>query len=259
MITEEMLRSIRDYVAQFVTPILVYNNADEKKIIGNGTGAYIEINGNKYVITNDHVAKYVEHSLLGFCYNGNNGIFHFPCNFASTGKPIDVAMAKCDAVWRQTKQNAKCVPENILKNFSDRIAGEFYYVSGFPGDKRLSNGGQLVCEPTNLLAMVNENVENVESTDFALCYDPNKYCSLLKPESLSDPHGMSGSLVWNTRIIQSEKNQEEWTIDKVCVVGIVKQWWAKDNVIIATKLENMRLQDLTNFLNPIEWVEAYIV
>ena len=56
---------------------------------------------------------------------------------------------------------------------------------------------------------------------------------------LSDPHGLSGSLVWNTRRLECFYAGQPWKPELALVTGIIWGWPSRD-YLIATKVEHFR-------------------
>ena len=80
------------------------------------------------------------------------------------------------------------------------------------------------------------------------CWDPTyHFCLNYKPDrattveaggyGLPDPHGFSGSLVWNTKSIECLRAGRDWNPEYAVVTGIV--WAGPDShaCLIATKIE----------------------
>ena len=82
-------------------------------------------------------------------------------------------------------------------------------------------------------------------------YDENcfvlKYDNLLTemPENLS---GMSGALVWNTKIAECIEKDEEWSPSKAEVAGIIFSGDKDRGCIGCVKIEKMDIQTLVNCL-----------
>lgn len=69
-------------------------------------------------------------------------------------------------------------------------------------------------------------------------------------ECFTPPPGVSGSLVWKTNYVNCRKNSIEWNPEKHAVVAGIACLWddRRTNVIIATKIDKMQINQLTNSL-----------
>ena len=133
---------------------------------------------------------------------------------------------------------------------------ELYFIAGFPGEGVDMHFGQLCSKELNFLTQetdVPTGLKNVNSEfHFALRNDPtDAICTSDAPwRALPPPPGVSGSLVWKTNYVNYRKNAIEWNPEKHAVVaGIACLWDDKHtNVVIATKIDKMQINELTDYL-----------
>ena len=60
----------------------------------------------------------------------------------------------------------------------------------------------------------------------------------------SDPHGFSGSLVWDTKFISCRQKGKEWRPELAKITGIVWGWPSASACILATKVEHLKIAEL---------------
>ena len=54
-----------------------------------------------------------------------------------------------------------------------------------------------------------------------------------------DPHGMSGSFIWNTRVVEFADRDETWTPGVARLTGIVWGWDTSIRFLFATRIEHV--------------------
>jgi hypothetical protein len=80
---------------------------------------------------------------------------------------------------------------------------------------------------------------NLHPNYFLLIYSPEK-AQWVDPGNkvgLSDPHGLSGALVWNTRRIECLAQNKEWTPDLAQVTGLLCRWDSPTSTVMAVRIE----------------------
>lgn len=90
--------------------------------------------------------------------------------------------------------------------------------------------------------------ENVPEADpnyhFALHYSPDKATSADGNSSLPDPHGFSGSLVWDTKYVACRQSNRKWCPEMAEVTGIAWGWPSSEACILVTKVEHLKITQL---------------
>ena len=56
---------------------------------------------------------------------------------------------------------------------------------------------------------------------------------------LSDPHGLSGSLVWNTRRVECHVQNMEWSPDLAQLTGLLCRWDSPTSTVMAVRIETV--------------------
>lgn len=243
---------VQEGMAKHLAPCLVevyFPSASNPDFMENGTGAFVDVESTKLLVSNNHVINKsgLHHSFFGF-----DRFISAAAQRYGLEAPIDVGAGKVpDNLWAQYGSQASSIP---FQRFADRhqtVPHEFLWMAGYPGAriKQLAVGTFSVCQalPTQEY-LFHDDVEPHEKFDpvyhFAVGYSPegaqsfDTSCSSSSP-GLSDPHGLSGSLVWNTRRLECFYANQPWYPSLAVVTGIV--WaWPKSNYLIATKVEHIR-------------------
>lgn len=249
--TLELIREVQAGMAGHVTPSLTelyFPNSEHLNVLDNGTGSFAEINGTKLLVTNEHVInkKGLSHSFFG------SEVF-VPAASQRYGldKPCDVGAAKVDShAWANHGTEARAIAFDRFALKHNTVPYEILWVAGYPGArvKQFDRLQLAVCEATPTQEyLFHDDVEPHEEFDrsvhFAVYYSPANakqvFDGTTSSPGRSAPHGLSGSLVWNTRRLECFYADRSWSPDLALVTGIV--WgWPNSNYLIATKVEHFR-------------------
>ena len=63
----------------------------------------------------------------------------------------------------------------------------------------------------------------------------------------NNPEGFSGSLVWNTRLMEVEAAGRRWSPDDAVVTGLLRRWDPNTKTLLVLRIEHLRT-----------WIEAQI-
>ncbi len=255
VMSDEQVRNlfaeVQNGMTEQIKPSLseIYFPKDQSSdVLENGTGAFVDVNGVKLLVTNAHVIE-------------NPGVHHSFFNFDRfvmaakqrylLDKPYDVGVSKIeDDVWSRYAGDAQAIPLDRFAAKHETVLHEILWTAGYPG-ARVKNFSDLtlaVCQalPTQEHLFHDEEKPHEEFDPiyhFAVGYSPAGAQPLTpegitKSPGLSDPHGLSGSLVWNTRRLECFYAGREWTPDLAVVTGII--WgWPSGNHLVATKVEHL--------------------
>lgn len=244
---------LRYCIDRYITPIskVIDNNYGEHW----GSGSYIECNGVKYLITNEHVARGLNSNSLTHKFHNNETIFRIKNEMHARAYPIDVCLVEIDnEVWEKVEHDSKCIPMDKLSPKFYAVENEYLYVCGFSGSRSRFLYGCLFTPSTPYMTFQTELPQNDAETfnsefHFALKYLPDELKYTGDKMELPDPHGMSGSLVWNTKIVECKENNIQWTCDMPVVVGILWAWPSSTSSIISTRIEKFNIEGLIDNIN----------
>lgn len=248
----ELFFEVQQGMAEHVTPSLTpiyFPSSSDPDFMENGTGAFVDVKGTKLLVSNWHVVKNrgVHYSFFGFNEFVRAGPQRYGWDY-----PIDIGALKVPAgLWDQYASNASPIPFGRFAERHDTVRHEFLWMAGYPGARinQLSMGTFSVCQalPTQEY-LFHDGVEPHKTfcsdLHFAVAYSPERAerFDISRPSDspgLSDPHGLSGSLVWNTRRLECFYDNKPWDPNFAAVTGIV--WgWPGNNYLIATKVEHFR-------------------
>jgi hypothetical protein len=255
IILEKCRQTLVDSLEGVTTSLIQSSTRSDGSAIG--TGNYFEFGDKAYILTNSHVideakGDMIAHeSILGQFTSLRKYIHRHP-------RPKDIALVEVD-----TESNRLSID-----NFDERFApveGEAVFWMGRPGSK--AGRYEPITELTKVQTYFGElkyqtkahfitllSPENgTESQnwfdkgkDVQINY-PNKAEHAVNVESLElpNPHGMSGSLLWDTKLVDCLRRGVEWKPENAKVCGLI--WGSYEDTIIATKIEYVR-EVILNFL-----------
>lgn len=127
-----VMAEMRDHTRAFAATISHSENLDAGEVLGSGT--YVELRGNVYLLTNDHVAQKTEHSILAHSPSGDRPAITLGQPFHSTTCPIDAAVTILDpASFADGTKLA--LPANRIAQRFDPAKKEMLFIQGFPERK----------------------------------------------------------------------------------------------------------------------------
>lgn len=227
--------AMSDHVQQYMTPISRILRDDEGAL--EGTGSYLDIDGETYLLTNEHVAKTRQEYRLGHLYFPDELIHVVLSDFATITAPVDAAIAQVDL-----SATAAAVPLSLYANRHESVPGELFYIGGFAGARSKFFYNTLITPLTSYVAQ--EDVAQsavLGDYHFAIPWLPDR-AQKADPSApdLSPPPGMSGSLVWNTRRVEFAQEDRAWSPSDARVTGLLRSWSTCSTWVYATRVERLR-------------------
>lgn len=246
----DTLERMKEHVESFITPIWKYKEVDEKDIELHGSGSYFENLNGKFIITNDHVAKYNQSYQLTHSFKGSTNILNIRKPFISELPPVDVAISKVEEdTWEAHHCEGHAIPIIRFAIRHSPAVGELLFFAGFSGARSkvlfencFSRGTPFL---TQECALPNSIMEANEDFHMAIPYPPELAESIDPSVPLPDPHGFSGSLLWNTKHVECQRKGLEWTPSMAEVTAIIWGWPSSEVCILATKVEHLNLEEMT--------------
>ncbi|MEX2299141.1 MAG: hypothetical protein WD715_17120 [Dongiaceae bacterium] len=238
----DLTRDMTTYLAQYRTPVFK-EKGDHGK--GWGSGSFIEVDGAKYILTNEHVAT-IRHSgkFLGFQLADQNTLFRVQGHHVEQGWPWDLALLPVsDVAWTGVHHASKLIQFDQIALAHTPMPTEVFAFAGFAGERTSFHFDTLFCKATVSLACEVELPKD-ERWDsrfhFGLDYRPDLVTSVVGNEGLPKPPGLSGSTVWNTCFVEAKARGIKWTPELARVAGVVWGWRSNEGFIIATRAEHIR-------------------
>lgn len=235
------------HVGQFMTPIsaVIEDHFGEAW----GTGSYIMQDDRRFLITNEHVARRLKTHSLAHQFHGSDNVVRCLNPMVSLPAPEDVAVALIEEkIWNICEHQATAIPHSRFANKHDPVDGELLFMAGYSGERSAFYFNTLLSTRTPYLTQEGGMPAGVgdPAFHFALLYLPDKAVATEeRARGLPDPHGFSGSLVWNTRFVELTQKGEIWQSDRAVVTGIVWGWPSGDGCLLATRVEHLSLPIIT--------------
>jgi hypothetical protein len=239
---------MKEYTRPFVTPVSrVVTDAEGDYGELHGTGNYVQLSGRKYLLTNEHVAEAVERNSLGHQFLNCDDVFRATNPFLAMPHPFDVAVSAIEqAVWTHSSHNAAAIPEDKWALVHGTLKGEIVFFKGYAGTHSHFHFNHLISNATSYASQEVLLPRDDDRFDpkfhFAIDYRPDRAIAIGENNpGLPDPHGFSGSLVWNTRFVETRMAGREWSPHCAVVTGLVWAWpRSKNKCLVATRIEYAR-------------------
>lgn len=242
---------MRLHMMPFVTPISRPLGEAGELV---GSGGYVNLGPRQLLLTNEHVANQpgqLQHKFY-------DAATYFPIipPFPREPHPMDCAAAVVDQSWAKTDHSAMAFPEHLIATSHSPAATELLFMLGFADQRSyyspfnnvlVTNGTPYLTQAFDPAREPAEDARKIASTwfdpkyHFALHWNPDQMETVDEKNTRipDDPHGFSGSLVWNTRRIECANAQTEWTPGLARLTGIVWGWDTADRLLFATRIEHV--------------------
>lgn len=248
----ELFREVQLAMSERFHPSLTelyFPNPAHPDVLENGTGSFVDSEGTKFLVSNEHVIlrSGLEHSMFG-C----GVLLPVEPQRYTIPAPYDVGAAKVNNhTWGRYGHNARSISLSQFAPKHETVPSEILWRAGYPGARvrQYDRSVFAVCEAVPTQEYIfHDGTKPHEQFDsnvhFAVYYNPQTATHVFddyvsRSPGLSLPPGLSGSLVWNTRRIECFHANIPWSADHAVVTGIV--WgWPNSDYLIATKVEHLR-------------------
>lgn len=235
-VVEAMAQAVEPSITPISRPVAV----EAGELVGTGT--YVRLLGQPYLLTNEHVARFLPVSGLAHLPKRGGDYHRIATPFQCVSRPLDAALVRIDESTFQIGDR-QCVPPECVAKCSETPQHELLFVLGFPGElSRMSAfaDGLLTRAVPYLTQQAPLPTAYDSSTSFALHYPYDKPLTMSdgKTSILPDPHGLSGSAVWATGVIAT--GGKTWSPSQARIVGLVHSWDLNNHTLVATKIEFIR-------------------
>lgn len=235
-----VVNEMNNYVRSYVTP-LSHEAEDFVRLIG--TGSFIVRSGIPSIVTCHHVG--VEGGWnLDYRLSSSDVTYRYSRKWLSIPEPIDVACTQNMLVSLATEQPA-IQPQQLALKHEPSQKEELLYFFGFSGENSNFAFEHLVSNGTGYLTQQNrEAVSNGELIELLWPQGAPNWSSeatekVKKNMRFGDPRGFSGSLVWNTRFLESGGKLDSWSPKSARVTGLLKRFDPERGVLLATPVEKI--------------------
>lgn len=217
-------------------------------MLENGTGSFVDVDGAKLLLSNEHVIK---NEGLRYSLPEHDRYVRGAYLKHTVSHPIDIGVSRItNDIWEVNGGDAYAIPLSRFALNHVTYPHEILWTAGYPGARVVQ-----LCE-THAVAQVLSTQEYIfpegevphELFDpeyhFGVAYSPAKaqridQSVISNSPGLSDPHGLSGSLVWNSRRLECFYEGRSWSPSMALVTGMIWGWPSSD-YLIATKVEHFR-------------------
>lgn len=246
-ICSDTVNAMIEHVKPYLSPISYQESPDHGR--HHGSGSYFEAEGEKYLVTNEHVARKVKEASLGCQFIENENIVRLTNPFFYRPHPIDIAISKIDSgIWDQYGAGSKAIPLERFAKQHNPATHELLFFAGYSGERSVFSFDHLITRGTPYLTQESPFPESVQEGDqsyhFSLFYPPDLARSVDGTSHLPNPHGFSGSLVWDTKRVACFSENKTWDPSMAEVTGIVWGWPSSSACILVTKVEHFMLKEL---------------
>lgn len=247
---------VRDQMSERVSPsVTPLSRSDD---FHNGfawaTGTYVALpSGTTVLLTNEHVARRVQSEHLAHLPSqGAN--YELLKEFRVSSAPEDLAVSYV-SIERLGSDRIVLSYNSLDASFAP-LPNELLYWHGFPGTTALRHEpvtegktryswfGEL---QTVGLSMLSQQVPNWPD-NLPAAYNPDYHVLVHYPaeavrpadkqlSELPNPHGLSGSLLWDTKAVSCLHEGHKWDASKARVCGVIWATWDNPEVVVATKVE----------------------
>lgn len=209
-----------------------------------GSGSYVERNGKRLLLSCEHVSA---KGPLDHRYHGSDDVFPVRGEWTATAHPVDVAFAEIgDAAWHATQHSAAVIPyARFAANHGVCQRAELLFFRGFADENARYGFGVHEANASGYCSQEKEGSGDTEQ--FEIFWEPEKTqvtqatsADARSSIKYDDPHGFSGSLVWNTRFLETWAAGQEWSPEDAVITGIARRWDDKTKTLLVYRVEHLR-------------------
>lgn len=230
-------RVMLDHVRPFSTPLGTSTQTNVRSV---GTGSYIERNGQKLLLTCEHVAK---HRPMHYRFHGSEDVYEHQGRWTMDAPPIDAAATPINQqAWAACAHTAAAIPEDRFATQHAPINDtEFFFFCAFSGENGFYGFG--VHQTNGSGYLTQQKAE--DSKFFELPWEPSLInlvttTPAYRDVQWNDARGFSGGLVWNTRFLESLDQGWSWTPEAAQVTGMLQRWDNQDNdTLLVWRVEHL--------------------
>jgi hypothetical protein len=239
-IEEGATLAMQDHCMRYITPISEAVEHEWGQL--EGTGGYIHFGGNCLLLTNEHVLENWKTRQFCHQFHGCDHVFKLGDPLALEKHPVDAAICKIgDEVWGMRTHGAEVVPAERIAEKHEPAPGELLFFAGYPEKRSKSFHKLLISRATRLVTQEwrGPPIPDLHPNYFSLIYNPEKARSVDPANNiaLSDPHGLSGSLVWNTRRVECGMQNKPWSAELAQVTGMLCRWDSSTSTVTGVRIE----------------------
>jgi hypothetical protein len=238
----QVVKDMTDFLRQYRAP--VFEDFGDHGT-GWGSGAYLELAGKVFILTNEHVACARNAGRkLGYQFDQQEDILHVVGDHVALPPPFDLALLPVDELkWRDQSNGSSAIQIDQIALAHSPVQTEILTFSGFAGGNVGFHFGTLASMATCYTSreiVLPEDSRFSSRYHFGLDYRPDLATDVIGKEGLPLPPGLSGSIVWNTGFVEAKMQSVQWTPQLARVTGVVWGWPSENACLVATRAEYLR-------------------
>lgn len=236
MMCDGVTEVMRAYTRPFATPLFFGQSLE-------GSGNFVNIGGQDYLATCDHVAK---QRRLDYRFFGLDRTFSAHDEWQAKPFPIDLAFAPLlYDQFHEADHFAKTIPYDRFAKKHEPVQYELLFFRGYAGENSQTIGGFSEALATGYCSQ--ETGSSNTDGYVEIFWEPNKtrFTRGTSEEAKArirydDPQGFSGSLVWNTRFVEVLSNGSAWRPEDAVITGMAHRWDEKKKSLLVYRVEHIR-------------------
>jgi hypothetical protein len=235
--------AMRTYTRPFIAPLV---QSDEEVVRSVGTGSFIDFSDGRILLTCEHVRR---EGGEDFRFYGSDDVFKHPGPWVEEKRPaIDIAFAPVTpALWGATSHQAKGIPyDRFATKHMPGQKEEILFFHGFAGENSKYGFG---IHEANASAYSSQQAEVAVSdrATFEMFWEPEAISFTTGTDDetrmrmkAENAGGFSGSLVWNTRYLETLTAGRDWSPDEAMVTGLLRRWDTSTKRLLVFRVEHCR-------------------
>jgi hypothetical protein len=169
-----------------------------------------------------------------------------PATWKGDPAPIDAALASIPAAhWNSVPHHSQPLGLDRFASAHKPVDKEVLFFRGVAGENVVVGANHSRVIPTGYCSQ--EKPGSGDDKIFEIHWNPtnakitsgtdDEVAKLFKHH---DPHGFSGSLVWNTRFVEKGCDFSSWSPKDAEVTGMLRRWDEKTATLLAWRVEHLR-------------------
>lgn len=231
------------HTKRFTTPMFSVNTKPPRL---RGTGNYVQGPLGRLFLTCQHVAH---HSPLTYEFVGNEKVLQHPGKWIAATQPLDIAFSPIsEGLWSADPHGAATIPyERVAVRHEPTFPEEVFFFLGYAGENATQGMDRFVARGTGYCTQIDKDAD-ADDQIFELLWDSTmtqitpSTAELAKAEKMrfEDPEGFSGSLVWNTRVVEVTRSGKQWSPDDAVVSGLLRRYDPDTKTLLVYRIEHVR-------------------
>lgn len=241
---ETIALKVTERMREYAYPYIASISREAELNVGDhvGTGLYLRIRDERYLLTNEHVARAIRETPLAHQLLEGEGATRVMNPFLVARHPYDMALTRIEsAAWSDQKNVRRALNVSHVGSKHAPEDCDFLFMLGYSGQRSYFSPTfeMLINRGTPYLTQeAKDRPDDLPEMFFAIPYRPELARSLdPKGANLPNPHGFSGSPVWDTNFQRCALSGRRWSPEESRVTGIIIRWLEATGHLIAVRAE----------------------